>query len=86
MTGPRALELVKVARGEGVAATARRLGYHLTTVQAWRRALGLRYPQNNKGRTPVPDEQDDETPGCKVCGLRGEHLCLRGDAQDRRER
>ncbi len=26
----------------------------------------------------------DTTPGCAICGLRGEHECIKGNAQDRR--
>ena len=33
---------------------------------------------------PGIQSPSDRTPGCAVCGLRGEHGCLRGNASDRK--
>lgn len=69
------------SRREPTRATASRLGISLSTLQNWRRNLGVQYP---KGRPPASDYDLDTTPGCVRCGLRGEHACLAGDAAARR--
>jgi hypothetical protein len=30
-------------------------------------------------------DAEAQVPGCARCGLRGDHLCLKGDARDRRD-
>jgi hypothetical protein len=83
--GPGAfvLEAVRAAyeRGESQQETALRMRVGHTTIMRWRKLVGIMPVPKPRH---VPDES--QGPGCGVCGLHGEHVCLRGAgrADDRR--
>lgn len=85
--GARALEL----RLEGLtlAQIGQRMGCTWGTaasmIHVTKKRLGICVPRPTRAQKPeVCDAAIDRTAGCRACGLRGEHECLRGDATARR--
>ena len=73
-------QLEAVARsGLPIAEQAKRLGVSVDRMYNLRSEHGLA-----RATLRPSDEEDDTTPGCARCGLRGAHLCLSGTGSDRK--
>lgn len=67
-------------RGEKVKDIARRLGTSVDTITRARIALGLAHHH-----VGLAEDYGEAQEHCRVCGLRGAHTCIQGDAQARRD-